>query len=132
MRKEWIIVPLAVLMLAGLHSCAPRVITQHVAVHDTTYITAHSLDSIFFRDSIYIREKNDTVYQYVEKWRTRYLQKTDTLYKAVRDTTVVKETVEVPRQKTWWDKTKNYLLIALAALALFAYRKQILKLLRAL
>lgn len=128
MRTEWLILPLALVLLLGLQGCAPRVITQHVAVHDTTYITQHSLDSIFFRDSIYIKEKNDTVYQYVEKWRTKYLQRTDTLYKAVRDTTVIKETVEVPRQKTWWDKAKNWLIGILAAGMLFAYRKQIVKL----
>lgn len=130
MKKEWLIFPLAMLLALELQSCSPRIIEHYTAVHDTTYITQHVRDSIFERDSIYVREKADTVYQYVEKWRTRYLYKTDTLYQSVRDTTVVKETIEVPREKTWWDKAKNWLIALLGGGVLFAYRKQILKLIK--
>lgn len=128
MKTEWIIVPLALLLFIGLQGCSPRIIEHTTTVRDTTYITTHQVDSIYFRDSIFVMQKNDTVYQYVEKWRTQYLYRTDTLYQAVRDTTVIKETIEVPRKKTWWDKTKNWIIGILGLGIVFAYRKQILKL----
>lgn len=128
MRAEWIIIPMTLLILAGLQSCSPRIVEHYTTVRDTTYISQHVRDSIFERDSIYVLQKQDTVYQYVEKWRTRYLYKTDTLYQSVRDTTVIKETIEVPRARSWWDKTKNYIIYILLGAVLFAYRKQIVKL----
>lgn len=128
MRSKWIIPTLTLLLLLELQSCSPRIIEHYSTVRDTTYIKQIARDSIFERDSIYIREKADTVYQYVEKWRTRYINRTDTVYQSVRDTTVVKETIEVPRKRTWWDKTKDYAIWVLLAALLFAYRKQIVKL----
>lgn len=128
MRIKWIIPTLSLLLLLELQSCSPRIFEHYSTVRDTTYIKQIARDSIFERDSIYIREKADTVYQYVEKWRTRYINRTDTVYQSVRDTTVVKETIEVPRKRTWWDKTKDYAIWVLLAALLFAYRKQIVKL----
>lgn len=132
MRTEWIIVPLLLLLLVELQSCSPRIIEHYSTVRDTTYITQHLRDSIFERDSIYVREKADTVYQYVEKWRTRYLQKTDTIYQAVHDTTTVTTTIEVPRRKGWLDKTKDYAIWILLGALVFAYRKQIITLIKML
>lgn len=126
MRYEWIILPFLLALL--LCSCSPRIIEHTTTVRDTTYITTHQVDSVYFRDSIFVMQKNDTIYQYVEKWRTQYLYRTDTLYQAVRDTTVVKETIEVPRKKTWWDKAKNWIIGILGLGIVFAYRKQIVKL----
>lgn len=128
MKSKWIIPTLSLLLLLELQSCSPRIFEHYSTVRDTTYIKQIARDSIFERDSIYIREKADTVYQYVEKWRTRYINRTDTVYQSVRDTTVVKETIEVPRKRTWWDKTKDYAIWVLLAALLFAYRKQIVKL----
>lgn len=132
MKHEWLIFPLALLLAIELQSCSPRIIEHTNTVHDTTYAAQQIRDSIFERDSIYVHEKADTVYQYVEKWRTRYLYKTDTLYQVVRDTTVVKETIEVPRKKGWWDKTKDYAIWVLLAGLVIAYRKQILGLFKIL
>ena len=128
MRTEWIIVPLALLLFIGLQGCSPRIIEHTTTVRDTTYITTHQVDSVYFRDSIFVMQKNDTIYQYVEKWRTQYLYRTDTLYQAVRDTTYIREVTEVPRKKTWWDKAKNWIIGILGLGIVFAYRKQILKL----
>lgn len=130
MRTEWIIFPIAFLLLLGTQSCSPRIIEHYQTLRDTTYITQFARDSIFERDSIYVLEKADTVYQYVEKWRTKYIERRDTLYQSVRDTTYVTQTVEVPAPRTWWDKTKTYLLIASALALVWAYRKQIVKLIK--
>ena len=132
MKSEWLIFPLALLIVFGTESCSPKIIEHYSTVRDTTYIKQFERDSIYFRDSIYVQQKNDTIYQYVEKWRTKYIQKTDTIYQAVRDTTIITTTVEVPRKKGWWDKTKDYAIWALLAGIIVAYRKQIFKLLKLL
>lgn len=113
-----------------LCSCSPRIVEHWQTAHDTTYIQHNLIDSLYVRDSVYIREKNDTVYQYVEKWRNHYIYKTDTLYQSVHDTTVVKETIEQPFSKFqkmkidafWW------LLGLSGALLLWMLRKPIMKL----
>lgn len=89
-----------------LSSCSPRIIEHSVVRTDTTYIEKHLLDSIYFRDSIYVRETADTVYHYVERWRDRYVYMTDTVSRVVRDTTVVHqvEVVEVDSPLKWWKK----------------------------
>lgn len=127
MRYEWIIIPLTLVVL-GLSSCSPKIVEHYKEVHDTTYVAKVERDSIFFRDSIYVLQKNDTIYQYVEKWRTKYIQRTDTLYQSVRDTTYIHEVTEVPRKKSWWDKAKNWIIGILGLGIVFAYRKQIIKL----
>lgn len=119
-----------ILLALILTSCSPRIIEHYQTLRDTTHITHHSRDSIFERDSIYILQKADTVYQYVEKWRTKYIERRDTLYRSVRDTTFVRDVVEVPRQKTWWDRCKNWLLVIAAGALVWAYRKEIMKLIR--
>lgn len=43
-------------------------------------------DSVLVRDSVYVREKGDSVYIYKEKWNTRVELKHDTVYKAKTDT----------------------------------------------
>lgn len=119
---------MTLLILSGLQSCSPRIVEHFSTVRDTTYITQHVRDSIFERDSIYVLQKQDTVYQYVEKWRTRYLREIDTMYFAERDSIFITKTIEVSRRKGWWDKTKDYLIWVLLGAVLFAYRKQIAKL----
>lgn len=94
-------------------SCT-KTVKNVVEKHDTTYVVSHDVDtfkqqssktdtiykvrtdtiheynvyrdSILVKDSIYIKEKNDTLYIYKEKWNTRIIEKHDTLYKAKVDT----------------------------------------------
>ena len=44
---------------------------ETVYVRDTTYISKVQVDSVFKRDSIFVKEKNDTIYVYKEKVRDR-------------------------------------------------------------
>lgn len=87
---------LAALLLV---SCAgTRYSSTYEGSRDSTRVSTHQMDSIFARlmqrdsiyvhDSIYVREKGDTVYQYVEKLRYKYVNSVDTLYKyrTLRDT----------------------------------------------
>lgn len=76
--------------------------------HDSIYITQHQKDSIYIHDSIYQKEKGDTVL--IEKWHTRYIEKQvrDTLIQIERDTIPQPYLyeVEVPAQLSWWQKTR--------------------------
>ena len=76
--------------------------------HDSVYITQHQKDSIYIHDSIYQKEKGDTVL--IEKWHTRYIEKQvrDTLIQIQRDTIPqpYPYEVEVPAQISWWQKTR--------------------------
>ena len=76
--------------------------------HDSIYITQHQKDSIYIHDSIYQKEKGDTVL--IEKWHTKYIEKQvrDTLIQIQRDTIPqpYPYEVEVPAQLSWWQKTR--------------------------
>ena len=79
--------------------------------HDSIYITQHQKDSIYIHDSIYQKEKGDTVL--IEKWHTRYIEKQvrDTLIQIERDTIPqpYPYEVEVPAQLSWWQKTRMHI-----------------------
>ena len=61
---------------------------------DSVYISQLEKDSVYLRDSIYVREKNDTVY--VDKVRYLYKEKTirDTMYSERVDSILVPYPVE--------------------------------------
>lgn len=67
--------------------------TLYVTKVDTLYRTL--INNVLQRDSVYIREKGDTVLVYKEHWNTEHLHdtlykvKTDTVYKVKTDTIVV-------------------------------------------
>lgn len=118
-----LIILLAGFVLIGLGACRS---IQYVPVetirHDSIYITQHQKDSIYIHDSIYQKEKGDTLI--IEKWHTKYLEKQvrDTLIQIERDTIPqpYPYEVEVPAQLSWWQKTRlNLANIALLALAVF-------------
>ena len=60
--------------------------TVYLAKTDTFTKTEVRRDSVVIRDSVFVREKGDSVFIYKEKWRTRIDIKHDTIYKAKTDT----------------------------------------------
>ena len=122
----------AVLIAAALlvASCSPRIVERLVYQHDTTQVVR--IDSVRYwqKDSVFIREKGDTVFQYVEKIRYRDRFRIDTLreVRELHDTTVVERKVEKELsvgQKAkigafWW------LLAGLAACLVWIFRKPLL------
>ena len=125
MRKAVII---AVALVAV--SCSPKIVERVVYQHDTTQVVR--IDSVRYwqKDSVFIREKGDTVFQYVEKVRYRDRFRIDTLkeVREVHDTTFFERKVEKElsvRQKAqigafWW------LLAGLAACLVWIFRKPLL------
>lgn len=79
---------------------------QYVPVEIETvkreYIDRVHKDSIHVLDSIYIREKGDTVW--LTRWRTEYRDK------IIRDSIIVNDTIRIPvpveRKLNRWEKTK--------------------------
>lgn len=129
-------IPLLVVGTLSLSSCSPRIVEHLVYQHDTTYVAQLQVDSIFRRDSIYIREKADTVYQYIERIREHYKFIHDTTFVTRVDSVAVETVKEVKVEKSlsWWQKARMRafwpLLLGLLAAAVYVFRKPILALLR--
>lgn len=99
-------------VLIAMGSCrSVRYVPVETIKHDSLYITQHQKDSIYIHDSIYQKEKGDTVL--IEKWHTRYIEKQvrDTLIQIQRDTIPqpYPYEVEVPAQLSWWQKTRMHI-----------------------
>lgn len=88
-------------------SCgALRKQVETIYVRDTTYISKVKVDSVFKRDSIFVKEKNDTVYVYKEKVRDRFHMLRDTVYRHIVDSVYVDRVREVQVEKplTAWQR----------------------------
>ena len=82
---------------------------QYVPVENTIVKTEYknsiSYDSIYFTDSVYIREKNDTVYIENIKYRYKYVSNVDTIVKNDTITNTIIQEVEVIKEVNklkWW------------------------------
>lgn len=108
------LVGIILLLIAALVLSACRSV-KYVPVesvrHDSIFITQHQKDSIYIHDSIYQKEKGDTLI--IEKWHTKYIEKQvrDTLIQIERDTIPqpYPYEVEVPAQLSWWQKTRMHI-----------------------
>ena len=108
---------LALLICALFNSCTT---TKYVPVPeyhtDTVRITKHTRDSIYLSDSIYVNDfvRDDTVYKTIERWRTKYIERTthDTLYQSKVDSIPcpVEVIKEVPAKLTWWQQTRLHII----------------------
>lgn len=94
---------------------------QYVPVENTVVKTEYknsvSYDSIYFTDSVYIREKNDTVYIENIKYRYKYVSNIDTIVKndTITNTTIQEvEVIKEVNKLKWWQTA----LIALGILSL--------------
>lgn len=90
-------------------SCgAARKQIETIYLRDTTYISKVQVDSVFRRDSVFIKEKNDTIYIYKEKVRDRYRLLRDTVYRHKVDSVYIDKIreVKVEKQLTAWQKFK--------------------------
>lgn len=111
------------LMLIALGACkSVKYVPVETIKYDSIYITQHQRDSIYLHDSIFHKEKGDTIL--IEKWHTKYIEKQvhDTLIQVERDTISqpYPYEVEVPARLSWWQKTRMHVgevtLIALLAI----------------
>ncbi|MCM1490417.1 MAG: hypothetical protein NC095_06285 [Muribaculum sp.] len=102
---------------------------SHSVSNDTLIRTRWLTDYRTEKDSVFVLVKGDSVYVQNTRWRTREVEKHDTVYLAKRDTVSIREpypmekTVEVAKPLTWWQKTLMWMGIAsLAIIVLLAIR----------
>ncbi len=84
-------------------SCSTKYIPVEVEKVKKEYITTFQVDTCYVKDSIFIKEKNDTVY--LEKYRYLYKNKVSTDTLIVSDTIPIVEKVEVVKEV---NKLKNW------------------------
>lgn len=101
----------ALIIMLALTGCKTKeVVTVEKVKADTTYITKVQRDSIWQHDSVYVKEKGDSVL--IERWHTKYIEKEvhDTTYVAKHDSVPVPYPVTkyVEKQLSWWQKTLIY------------------------
>lgn len=117
-----------VLLLTALCvGCSPRIVERIRVERDT--LTVHHRDSLFLKDSVYIREylKGDTVF--IEKYKDRYIfrdrWRDSVQVREVHDTTAVE--VKVEKSLSWAQKAKiglfPWLLLTVIGLLLWTFRK---------
>jgi len=128
------IISLILVCLCAAGCCTTKVVEHIIHQRDTTYIERQKVDSLYRRDSVFVREKGDTVYIYKEKIRDRYRYIHDTVRLVKIDT--VQAVKEVPvaqpltlgeqvRLRTFWGLLCGFLL-----LLLWTFRKPLIKLLK--
>lgn len=126
----------AVVLALLLTACSPRVIETIQVQHDTTYVERVRVDSVWRRDSIYIKDKGDTVWIYKEMWRDRYKLLRDTVRVVRVDSVAVEREVivEVEKPLSWWQtlKLRSFWPFcgALFALLAWTFRKPLWKLIK--
>ena len=99
-----LIILLAGFVLIGLGACrSVRYIPIESVRHDSVVTILHHRDSIYQHDSVYIKEKADTVL--IERWHTRWRDRVshDTLYISKTDT--IRVPVPVERKLTKAERT---------------------------
>ena len=123
----------AVMILSSCGALRKQIETAYV--RDTTYISKVQVDSVFKRDSIFVREKNDTIYVYKEKVRDRYRLLRDTVYQHSVDSVYVDKVreVKVEKQLNAWQKFRLRGFWVLAAMVggyvVWKYRKHLFRVL---
>lgn len=125
---------LLVVVLAA--ACSPRIIERITVAHDTTYVERLRIDSLYQRDSVFVRERGDTVFIYTEKVRDRFRLLRDTV-RLVQIDSVAYETVKevkVEQPLSAWKTAKIrafwWLVAGLFAALLWIFRKPLLNILR--
>ncbi len=128
---------IVILIIAIMASaCSPRVIETIHYQHDTTYVERVQIDSVYKRDSIYVKDKGDTVYIYKELWREKYKYLRDTVAVVRVDSVAVEreKIVEVEKPlskwKSWQLRAFPWLLGLLGIAGVWTFRKPLLKLIK--
>lgn len=113
-RKALVAVPLLIAASMIPSACSPKSISDvptvvtvdHSAVHaDTLRMEASKIDSVWIRDSVYVRDSGDTVRMEVWHWRERDRFRSGSEVRSSRDTVVreipvtVERRVEIPVEK---------------------------------
>ena len=122
---EWTARALVIALVFGLvwtfSGCSHRYIPVESVRYDSIFFAKIQKDSIFVQDSVYIKDKGDTVFVDRFKYIYKNVQKTDTLYISRTDSIQVPYPVEA--KLTRWHQLKmdmgGYLLLAITVCIAF-------------
>lgn len=98
--------------------------TEYVPIesvrYDSVMIEKLMRDSVFVRDSVYQKEKGDTVFKYKDRFVYVYKNRVDTFFaEKIRE---IEVPVPVERKLSWWERVKlkyaEWVIGALVAIAL--------------
>ncbi|WP_156099863.1 hypothetical protein [Hoylesella buccalis] len=102
-KKNYLLVMvLTLLSLTGCKTVKFVPVPEYHTLYKTRVDTVQRLDSVYFRDSVYIATKGDTVFLWRERFRNIYHVKADTVMQ--RDSIRVAYPVE--KQLTKWERWK--------------------------
>ena len=110
-----------ILLLIMYFFCECR--TEYVPIesvrYDSLMIEKLMRDSVFVRDSVYLKEKGDTIYKYKDRFVYVYKNRVDTFFaEKIRE---IEVPVPVERKLTWWERVKlNYAEWVIAVLVAIA------------
>ena len=91
---DWKVVLLLALLLGLLCSCRTQYVPVETVQTDSIYINRYARDSIYFRDSVFVHTKADTVFLNRVQYKYREMIVRDTVYKSKCDTTTVVREIE--------------------------------------
>lgn len=121
---KWYHYLILLLIMCFFCECRTEYIPIESVRYDSLMIEKLMRDSVFVRDSIYMKEKGDTIYKYKDKFVYVYKNRVDTFYvERIREKEVP---VPVERELTWWERVKiKYAewVIGLIIASVFALRK---------
>lgn len=95
-----------VVLMSGCRSVKEIPVEKTEYKYIDRYIDKIKIDSIYQRDSVYIRDKGDTIYEYKDKIIIKYQYLSDTIYICKVDSISVPQIIEVEKQLSTWEETK--------------------------
>lgn len=118
--KNSFIISLLVFILYMMASCKTEYIPIESVRYDSVFLEKIQKDSIFVKDSVYIRQKGDTVFKdkFIVVYKERLLR--DTMLTVKTDSIPVP--VPVEKKRTWWEQTKiDFATIAIQLIVLVIF-----------
>jgi hypothetical protein len=93
------------LLLLLMCSCRTEYVPLEVVRYDSIMTEKLMRDSVYVRDSVYLKEKGDTIYKYRDRFVYKYRDRVDTFFtEKIREKEVP---VPVERKLTWWEVVKR-------------------------
>ena len=118
---KWYHYLILLLIMYFFCECRTEYVPLEVVKRDSVFIASLDRDSIFVRDSVFVREKGDTVYKYKDKYVYVYKNLVDT-FTVYRDREV-EVPVPVERKLSWWERMKmdfgGWLLVMVAVYVVY-------------
>lgn len=99
--RIWISILLFCFLMCG---CKTEYVPIEVVRYDSLLVEKMMRDSVFVRDSIYIKEKGDTIYANKDKYIYVLKQSVDTIF--ITRWKEVEVPVPVERKLSWWEQMK--------------------------